>query len=791
MYAYTYDPETGGILLNDSTPLFSKEPRPVYAREMDILGFDQQWKYDKQDDFPYMWAESNVYWYRGVQAAKTRGGSLYVKPEIEYLSDADGKLAVPEGETLQPVDLETMCEKNRGLLDVLEQMTVKKIFDVYKRYRKKLDCFHVAFSGGKDSIVLLELVKKALPKSSFVVVFGDTGMEFPDTYDVIDRVETQCREEKIEFYRAASHLQPEESWRLFGPPSRVLRWCCSVHKSTPQVLKLREILKKPDYQGMAFVGVRAHESLARDEQLTQKASRLWNKDEYGYVDFYGKVKGQITAKSIYEWSSVEIWLYTYAQKLLINDAYKKGCARVGCLCCPMGGNSKADFFQYVNYRKEMEPLVQIIIESNGREMMADNEYIANGGWNARKNGNFLKNNPVGHYSENITNGELLISIESPKTNWQEWIKTIGSFNIRAPNEYSIDFRNKHFPFTVSIQKDGIVVAIAERLLKENPDFGKLFRHVFRKAAYCVQCGACLANCRFNSVSFTPNLSIHNCRNCHECHNISAGCFAYDSLKIPQGNGANMKMTINCFSNHAPKTEWLSQFFELKNDFWAETGLNQPQVTKFKTFLKAAGCLIEKDVFSPFADLICKLGWESESSLSLMLSNLAYNLQIQWYIKNMTTGQEYSKAEIEGMLEMVGQSKGNISSILYAFKRLCDLPLGTVLNFGVVEKSGKEEYLTRTKTCVSDARVILYSLYKYAEACEGYYQFSLARLMDNTVESAGVSPAQIFGLDRDEMEQFLNAASVKYPEFIHVSFTHDLDKIDLREDKSSQDVLTLF
>ena len=88
-------------------------------------------------------------------------------------------------------------------------------------------------------------------------------------------------------------------------------------------------------------------------------------------------------------------------------------------------------------------------------------------------------------------------------------------------------------------------------------------------------------------------------------------------------------------------------------------------------------------------------------------------------------------------------------------------------------------------------MILYSLYKYAEACEGYYQFSLARLMDNTVESAGVSPAQIFGLDRDEMEQFLNAASVKYPEFIHVSFTHDLDKIDLREDKSSQDVLTLF
>ena len=107
--------------------------------------------------------------------------------------------------------------------------------------------FHVAFSGGKDSVVLLELVKKALPKSSFVVVFGDTGMEFPDTYNVIDRIEKQCHDEKIEFYRASSHLNPEDSWRLFGPPSRVLRWCCSVHKSAPQTLKLREVLSKNDF----------------------------------------------------------------------------------------------------------------------------------------------------------------------------------------------------------------------------------------------------------------------------------------------------------------------------------------------------------------------------------------------------------------------------------------------------------------------------------------------------------------------------------------------------------------
>ena len=41
MYAYTHDAETGGLLLNDSASLFSKEPRPVYYRELDILGFDK------------------------------------------------------------------------------------------------------------------------------------------------------------------------------------------------------------------------------------------------------------------------------------------------------------------------------------------------------------------------------------------------------------------------------------------------------------------------------------------------------------------------------------------------------------------------------------------------------------------------------------------------------------------------------------------------------------------------------------------------------------------------------
>ena len=51
MYSYEWDASTGGYILN-STPLaFSKEPRPVYYKELDILGFDAKWNYPKSDAY--------------------------------------------------------------------------------------------------------------------------------------------------------------------------------------------------------------------------------------------------------------------------------------------------------------------------------------------------------------------------------------------------------------------------------------------------------------------------------------------------------------------------------------------------------------------------------------------------------------------------------------------------------------------------------------------------------------------------------------------------------------------
>ncbi|HPM09670.1 MAG TPA: phosphoadenosine phosphosulfate reductase family protein [Paludibacter sp.] len=762
MYAYTHDKQTGGLLLNNSTTLFSKEPRPVYYYELDILGFDKHWNYAKQDKLPYMWAEANCYWYRGSIVAKTKGGSLYTAPELEFAVDANNARVLPDGETLLPVDIATMVQKNRELLEVIEQVTAKKIFDAYKRHHKKLDVFHVAFSGGKDSIVLLELVKKALPRSSFVVVFGDTGMEFPDTYDVIDKIEEQCRADGIEFYRAASHLKPEESWRLFGPPSRVLRWCCAVHKSAPQTLKLREVLGKNEYVGMDFVGVRAHESATRAD--------------YDYENYGKKQKGQYSHNSILEWTSAEVWLYIYSNGLVINGAYKKGNSRAGCLFCPMGGG-KGDSFQRLCYPKEIDRFIDIIKSMNARDLgnpIALETYITNGGWNARKNGRDLKISTP-RYQDEIRDGKLQITITNPTSDWREWIKTLGEI----PFEYEI-----------VKMKDGYSVNVPERLLKDQPAFIKKFKQTLKKAAHCVGCRVCESNCRNGCISFNGGLKIEGCLYCGQCHEIDNGCLVYHSLRLPQGGGKSMK-SINSFANHAPKLDWVKDFFEKKSDFWTSNNLGPNQVPMFKRFLRESG-LLENNKITRLTEIIGNIGWESENAWGIILTNFAYNTQCEWYIRNLEIGHVYKRDIVSDMLIADGVSKSDATSIMNAFKRLCALPFSTKLNFGTVTEKGRQiETLTRGKSTLTDNRVVLYALYKFAETCEGYYQFTLTRLLDHTIESVGISPTQIFGFDRDDMEKILLGLTAKYPDFINATFTHDLDKITLREDKTSSDVLTLF
>lgn len=786
MYAYTYDKQSGGLLLTISPLAFSKEPRPVYYKELDILGFDKYWNYEKNDAYPYMWAEANSYYYRGRKVAQTKGGSCYTAPEIVIFEDPE-----PNGELLRFVDIPAMVEKNRGILEGLVQDTIKKAYNTYEQYKRKIDVFYVAFSGGKDSVVALDIVQRALPHNSFMVLFGDTGMEFTDTYQVIDKIEQDCEKKGIKFLRSHSKYSPEYTWRKFGPPSQTMRWCCSVHKTTPQILLLREVTGNPHFRGMAFTGIRGDESVSRSE--------------YDDVSLGEKVKGQYSYHPIIEWNSAELFSYIYERELFINETYKKGNSRAGCLVCPLAA-SKNMFFKEQSYSDGQEGGLStkifndIIIETTAKDLStpeAVKEFMDIGGWKARRSGKELSFAKT-LCTDNFEKGVLTITLLSQSTDWKQWIKTIGKITYLTNGDVEILYEG--VPYRIShrsTNKEEVFTVPIGTNTKRDIYFMSALKTVFRKSAYCIGCGVCQANCPNGFISFHDgNVEINDkCVKCRKCHEIDYGCLLANSMRLPKGE---KKMgSVDRYGNMGIEYEWVRKYFDKKDEFWASPhGLGINMVKYLKCFLNDSE-ITEKGKFTDFGVVIDTIGIEEINAWALLVCNLVYTSEYNWWIKNTVVGQTYTTEAIISMLgdDMSSNSKSHIAS---AYKNIfistpqvgSDLGLG-ICDYEVRKDRRYLDSITRGTWQNPDPRVILYSLYKFAEGCGGYYQFTLSRLLNHDIDSNGVSPTEVFGIDRDQMEKLLTGLSVNYPEFINASFTLDLDNITLRSEKTSQDVLTLF
>lgn len=786
MYSYSWDPSTGGLLLNSSPLSFSKEPRPVYYKELDILGFDKYWTYAKNDAYPYMWAEANNYIYRGRVVAKTKGGSTYSAPEIIILDEPE-----PEGTPLRFIDVPGMIEKNREILEVLSQSTIKKIYNTYSEYRDKVDIFYVAFSGGKDSVVALDLVQRALPHNSFKVLFGDTGMEFPDTYKVAKEIEQYCYDEGIDFLKSTCEYPPEYTWRQFGPPAQTMRWCCSVHKTAPQIVLLREYTSNPKFRGMAFTGVRGDESSSRSE--------------YSDISFGEKIRGQYSCHPILEWNTAELYLYIFERNLLLNEAYKKGNSRAGCLVCPLAA-SKNMYFKEQCYSQSCDGsrtttlFNSIILETTAKELSsaaAIQEFMNIGGWKARRSGKELSF-AQDYCHDSFEKGVLKVRLTREKTDWREWIKTIGEITFLSPNSVEIIFRRK--PYICDISTDGTDVVfevMIESNTKDDILFMSAFKSVMRKTAYCIGCHVCEANCPNGYITMKNGVVEidDRCVKCMKCHDVFHGCLVANSLRLPKGE---KKMgSIDRYGNMGIEYDWVAAYFKCKDNFWESPhSLGKNMVKNLRSFLNDSE-ITSKNKFTRFGETVDAIGIETPVAWALMACNLAYTSEFNWWIKNISFVGSYTPDSIYSMLDD-SMSNNSRTHIVSAYKNIfISIPqLSTEVGMGVCEyeiKGGKRylNSVVRIPWENPEPRVILYSLYKFAEACGGYYQFTLARLLDHDVESDGISPTEIFGLNRDTMTKLLNGLSVNYPDFINASFTLDLDNITLNADKTSADVLALF
>ncbi|CCX85799.1 phosphoadenosine phosphosulfate reductase family protein [Clostridium sp. CAG:590] len=175
----------------------------------------------------------------------------------------------------------------------------------------------VSFSGGKDSTVTGDLVTRALANPRILHIFGDTTLEFPETYAYVER-----------FKKAHSTTTPvlssrnkdkdfEQLCKLLGPPSRVMRWCCTIFKTGAITRKIQTLFGKKE-RIVAFYGIRRSESASRSKYDRESNSP--------------KIAKQITVSPIIDWLDFDVWLYLLTTGIDFNRAYRLGYSRVGFWC---------------------------------------------------------------------------------------------------------------------------------------------------------------------------------------------------------------------------------------------------------------------------------------------------------------------------------------------------------------------------------------------------------------------------------------------------------------------------
>ena len=235
---------------------------------------------------------------------------------------------------------------------------------------------YVSFSGGKDSTVLLHLIRQLYP--DIEAVFVDTGLEYPEirkfvkTFDNVTILRPEMRFDKvIEKYgypivskevsecidqarkcleradgssnyrllkitgqakdkKGNKSMYNQEKWKfLLDAPFKISNKCCSVMKKKPAHEYHRKTGKVP------FIATMAEESRLREQKYLEK----------GCNAFDNKIP---TSTPIAFWTEQDILKYIYIYnldyasvygKILKNkneEYYMTGCSRTGCMFCGYG-----------------------------------------------------------------------------------------------------------------------------------------------------------------------------------------------------------------------------------------------------------------------------------------------------------------------------------------------------------------------------------------------------------------------------------------------------------------------
>lgn len=179
--------------------------------------------------------------------------------------------------------------------------------------------YYVAFSGGKDSIVILDLVRRAGVKHT--AHFNITTVDPPELLAYIRK-----------YYPEVERHKPELSMfklirKKMMPPTRIVRYCCE---------HLKEGGGKDSF---VVTGVRWAESVKRSKRRLVETCMRDSRKRYIHP--------------IIDWSDADVWEYIRSNNMPYCCLYDEGFKRIGCVGCPMAGSEgrRKEFARWPKFEK--------------------------------------------------------------------------------------------------------------------------------------------------------------------------------------------------------------------------------------------------------------------------------------------------------------------------------------------------------------------------------------------------------------------------------------------------------
>ena len=182
-------------------------------------------------------------------------------------------------------------------------MKVNKAIEIIQKY-KPPEGYHVAFSGGKDSVVVYDLVKKTRVKHK--AYFCVTTVDPPELLKFIKQnyPEVIWLRPKKSMYK----LIQDRGLPIRSRPGKQGRFCC------------KELKEYAGDNQTIVTGIRWAESNSR------KCREFYEKDTR---------KNKWYVNPIIDWQEWEVWEYIEKNKLPVCELYDQGFNRIGCIGCPM------------------------------------------------------------------------------------------------------------------------------------------------------------------------------------------------------------------------------------------------------------------------------------------------------------------------------------------------------------------------------------------------------------------------------------------------------------------------